>query len=463
MANLRKPRKVFFVLSLGTATAALAIAFPLAVVATQPAQAQTFAVLHNFTGGQDGADPQSGVTDKAGILFGTTFSGGKGYGTVYQLKHRGSGWIINPLYDFAGGSDGANPVARVVFGPDGLLYGTTYYGGGSGCSGSGCGTVFRLRPPPTACTTAICPWTETVLYRFGGGDDGEQPTGDLIFDQAGNIYGTTYGNPAILGYGTVFKITPGGSLTTLYSFCSQSNCTDGADPYAGLVQGSDGNFYGTTVFGGANDTCGSSGCGTVFRITPSDTLTTLYSFCAQSDCADGELPFASLVQGSDGNFYGTTFTGTPSIGSYGTVFRITPSGTLTTLYTFCSQSNCTDGAAPHAGLVQASDGNFYGTTTYGGANDSCVEGGSEVGCGTLFKITPTGTVTTLYSLCSQTDCTDGQWPLGGLVQDTNGSFYGAANQGGANGDGTVFSLSVGLGRLVENTTSPTAAMGETGH
>src|SRR5208337_4428285 len=191
------------------------------------------------------------------------------------------------------------------------------------------------------------------------------------------------------GVGTVFTITPGGTLTTLYSFCSQSGCTDGANPYAALVQGTDGNFYGTTLGGAAN--------GTVFKMTPGGTLTTLYTFCY--GCT-GVSPYAALVQGSDGNFYGTTSFG--GANGDGTVFRITPSGTLTTLHSF----DGTDGAAVYAGLVQGTDGNFYGTTAQGGGS----------GVGTVFTITPGGTLTTLYSFCSQSGCTDGANPYAALVQ-----------------------------------------------
>ena len=155
------------------------------------------------------------------------------------------------------------------------------------------------------------------------------------------------------GTGTVFKITPTGTLTTLYSFCSQTNCTDGASPAAGLVQATDGDFCGTTVGDGAN-----GAGGTIFKITPSGTLTTLYSFCSQSGCTDGSIAGAGLVQATDGDFYGTTF----SLNlNYCTVFKITPSGTLTTLYSFCSQPNCTDGALPSGRLVQDTNGDFYGT------------------------------------------------------------------------------------------------------
>jgi uncharacterized repeat protein (TIGR03803 family) len=204
-------------------------------------------------------------------------------------------------------------------------------------------------------------------------------------------------------------------LTTLYSFCSQSGCTDGQYPYAGLVQGSDGNFYGTTYEGGTN------GDGTVFKITPSGTLTTLCSFCSGSGCTEGRFPEAGLVQGSDGNFYGTTYEG--GTNAFGTVFKITPSGTLTTLYSFCE--DCASGNLPMAGLVQGSDGNFYGTTVFGG----------EANGGTIFKMTSSGTLATLYSFYEGS-------PRAGLVQGSDGNFYGTTSSGGNYTAGTVFELVV---------------------
>jgi uncharacterized repeat protein (TIGR03803 family) len=214
----------------------------------------------------------------------------------------------------------------------------------------------------------------------------------------------------------VFKITLTGTLTTLHSFDS----TDGDAPRA-LVRATDGNFYGTATQGGTN------GGGTVFKITPSGKLTTLYNFCSQSGCTDGANPIAGLVQATDGNFYGTATQG--GANGYGTVFKITPSGKLTTLDSFGPYG------FPEATLVLATDGNFYGTTSSGGA----------AGDGTIFKITPSGKLTTLHTF----DGTDGEFTAAALVQDTNGKFYGTAPGGGANGDGTVFSLSVGLGPFVE--------------
>ncbi len=284
-------------------------------------------------------------------------------------------------------------------------------------------------------TTAIAlpAQTLTTLYSFcslSGCPDGADPYAGLVQATNGDLYGTTVsgGTSGTNTNGTVFKITPGGTLTTLYSFCSSTNCTDGADPYAGLVQAANGDFYGTTYSGGAN-----GNYGTVFKITPGGTLTTLYSFCSQTNCTDGAGPQAGLVQAADGDLYGTTVSG--GTNTNGTVFKITPTGTLTTLHSF---NGTTDGATPAAGLVQAINGDFYGTASSGANN-----------YGTVFKITPSGTLTTLYRFCHQTHCPDGATPYAGLVQDTNGDFYGTTSEGGSNNDGTVFRLSVGLGPFVK--------------
>ena len=329
-------------------------------------------------------------------------------------------------------ADGGFPSAGLVQATNGNLYGTTREGGYT-ANGSAEGTIFKITPGGTL----------TTLYKFcleSGCTNGSWPYAGLVQATNGNFYGTTNQGGAN-GQGTVFKITPGGTLTTLYSLCSQTNCTDGADPEAGLVQAANGDLYGTTERGGSINNGG-----TVFRITPGGTLTTLYSFCSQSGCADGADP-DGLVQDTNGDFYGTTSSG--GANGYGTVFKIAPSGTLTTLYSFCTQSGCPDGANPYAGLVQANDGNLYGTTTFGGAN----AGGGYAG--TVFRITPGGTLTTLYSFCSQTNCADGAGPFDGLVQDTNGDFYGTTYGGGTHDDGTVFRLSVELGPFVK--TLPTSA------
>ena len=289
-------------------------------------------------------------------------------------------------------------------------------------------------------------YTESVISNFCGLHSDRQ-TGcaaggfpnSIIQGSDGNFYGTTsQGGSA--GDGTVFKITPSGSLTTLYSFCSQGGaaCTDGFYPEATLLEGSDGNFYGTTTAGGnsnANNCVtgveGYNGCGTVFKITPAGVLTTLYSFCAQGGiCPDGSLPaeFGSLAEGSDGNFYGTTAFGGASGG--GTAFKITPSGTLTTLYNFCVQgAGCSDGSTPLFGLIAGSDGNFYGSTWYAG------NGGLP---GTIFKMTPSGSLTTLYNFCTP-NCGSGL-QVHSLIEGNDGNFYGTTFYGGEYGAGTVFEL-----------------------
>jgi uncharacterized repeat protein (TIGR03803 family) len=313
---------------------------------------------------------------------------------------------LTTLYSFDG-TDGQYPEAALVQASDGNVYGTTALGGNNSCR-YGCGTVFKITPNGTL----------TTLHAFDG-TDGIEPFEALAQAPDGNFYGTTVVGGAVdtcnppYGCGTVFKITSSGALTTLHRFDN----TDGANPYAGLIQATDGDFYGTTAGGGTN-----GGYGTVFKITRGGTLTTLHSF----DGADGSFPQAPLIQATDGDFYGTTAEG--GLGIYGTVFKITPSGKLTTLHSF----DVKDGNYPYAGLVQATNGNFYGTTSSGGTGD-CYKG-----CGTVFKITPSGTLTTLHSFDGADG--DGNYPFGGLVQATNENFYGTTARGGANYRGTVFRI-----------------------
>src|ERR1022692_1853568 len=386
----------------------------------------TLTTLYSFcpqTNCTDGGGPQAGLVQAAnGDLYGTTFFGGtNGQGTVFKITQGGT---LTTLYSFCSQTnctDGAAPFAGLVQAANGDLYGTTASGG---ANNGEYGTVFKITPGGTLTTLySFCSQTNCA--------DGAYLVAGLVQAANGDLYGTTWFG-GTNGQGTVFKITPGGTLTTLYNFCSQTNCTDGDPPIAGLVQAANGDLYGTTSGGG------NLGWGTVFKITPSGTLTTLYGFCSQTNCADGGAPDAGLVQAANGDLYGTTYGG-GNLG-WGTVFKITPSGTLTTLYGFCSQTNCADGGAPDAGLVQAADGDLYGTASSQGANSYG---------GTVFKITPGGTLTTLYSFCSESGCTDGQYPYAGLVQDTNGDFYGTTTQKGGAASGTVFSLSVGLGPFVK--------------
>jgi uncharacterized repeat protein (TIGR03803 family) len=366
------------------------------------------------------------------------------------------------------GANGANPFAGLVQGLDGDLYGTTYTDGTSTQCEAACGTVFKITSGGSL----------TTLYSFcslSGCLDGAGPIGTLALTAGGDFYGTTKWGGAHAS-GTVFKITPGGTLTTLYSFCSQDNCTDGANPTAGLVLATNGNFYGTTYDEGNSQLCG-GGCGTVFKISASGNLTTLYRFSG----TDGAGP-AALIQATNGNLYGTTYSGGAS--NQGTIFRITPTGVLTSLLSF----DGTDGSNPYSALVQASDGDLYGTTGAGGSEDegtafksstsgklstlinfcACSLGSQPLSAliqatngnfygttfdsgsgGTLFQMTPSGTLTTLYTFCALSGCADGETLYTQLVQSTNGTLYGTAHDGGTNGDGTVFSLSLDLAPFVE--------------
>jgi uncharacterized repeat protein (TIGR03803 family) len=317
-------------------------------------------------------------------------------------------------------SEGAQPYAGLVQATDGNFYGTTFAGGASENCVGGCGTVYKVTPVGTLRT----------LYSFcaqRGCPDGYKPYAGLVQATDGNFYGTTFGGGAygncvggLVGCGTVFKITPAGELTTLHSF----DWTDGATPFGGLVQTTDGNLYGTTMNGG------DAGAGTIFKITLGGTLTTLHVF----DYSDGDTPLDALVQATDGNLYGTTNNGSGGTQYLlGNVFMMTPGGELTSLYGFCPQGggDCTDGRNPGAALVQASDGNFYGTTNGGGANNNC-----QYGCGTVFEITPEGELTTLHSF----NGTDGQPPYAGLVQASDGNFYGTTARGGLYGLGSLFKM-----------------------
>jgi uncharacterized repeat protein (TIGR03803 family) len=232
------------------------------------------------------------------------------------------------------------------------------------------------------------------------------------------------------GYGMVFQTTPAGKETTLYNFCSQTSCADGQEPLGSLVQGADGYLYGTTGLGGTKSD------GTFFKITAGGKLTTLYNFCSLANCADGRLPLGAPVLGPDGNFYGVTYYGGGLFGP-GTIYKITPGGILTNLYTFCALSNCGDGRGPNTRLVLATGGNFYGTTEAGGAHS---------GCGTIFRVTPLGKLTTLHTF----PCYSEPEPPGWLIQGTDGDFYGTISGSGTGGYyGAVFRLSEGLKPFVK--------------
>jgi uncharacterized repeat protein (TIGR03803 family) len=344
-------------------------------------------------------------------------------GSVFKITPSGT---LTTLYSFcaqSGCPDGWDPVYSLVLSTNGDLYGFTESGGASAT-----GTFFKITPTGTLTTLqSFCAVAGCLTGEY---------LNPLIRATNGGFYFTTEAG-GTANSGTVSQFNSAGTLTTLHSFACNSNdeCPGGRTPFAGLVQATNGDLYGTTEDGGN----GNPGSGTIFKITTAGTLTTLYSFCAQSGCPDGADPTAALVQASNGDLYGTTtYGGNGSPGS-GAVFKLTTKGELTTIYTFCAQSGCPDGTGSGYPLIQATDGNLYGTNTSGGANNR----------GTIFKITPGGALTTLYSFCAQSGCTDGEIPNAGLVQHTNGIVYGTTAYGGANGAGTIFTLSLGLAPFVE--------------
>lgn len=365
------------------------------------APAQTFTKLLdlNCTSGCGSDSPLVQGVD--GNFYGTTtFGGPAGSGSVFKMS---AGGTLTTLHNFP---HTQTPLASLVLGMDSAFYGTTV------SSDPPPGTIFRINSNGAF----------TTLHSFAT-TDGSQPWSPLFLASDGSFYGATLSG-GDNDEGALFKITAAAVLTTLHSF----NSSDGSRPHGGLIQASDGNFYGVTEEGGTFDN------GTIFRMTPTGAVTTLHSFNYNTD---GSRPESALVQASSGNLYGTTSSG--GLYAFGTVFRITLSGTFSTLYNFCAQSGCPDGGDPFGGLIQATDGNLYGTTVTGGS-DGCVNP-----CGTIYRITPAGSLTTLHVF----DQTGGASPYGGLMQATNGTFYGTTDLGGSGSNGgTVFSLSVGLGPFV---------------
>jgi uncharacterized repeat protein (TIGR03803 family) len=375
--------------------------------------------LYSFgsPGNSDGANPQAGLIQGSsdGLLYGTTTDGGTllGGGTVFTISTSGTEHVLYAFCSVGGAqcTDGEDPVAGLIqVGAN--FYGTTEIGGAYGQ-----GTLFQVTPGGV----------ESVIYSFCGtsgsgacpANDGALPQAGLIQASDGNFYGTTFAGGKY-GQGTVFQVTPGGVEKVLHSFTGNNavpNSTDGAQPQSTLIQARDGNLYGTTYMGGADDN------GTVFKITTGGTESTLYSFVRGSD---GRNPKAGVIQGADGNFYGTTYTGGSTNG--GTVFKVTPAGTETVLYSFNQSQVSTDGYAPRSGLLQAQDGNIYGVTNDGGTS----------GPGTIFKITPDGIETVLYSFSN--GGTNAIFPQAVLFQDSTGVFYGTTYDGGTAASGTVFRL-----------------------
>lgn len=375
-------------------------------------------VLYSFTGGQDGGNPASGlIADKAGNLYGTTYSGGSncspsGCGTVFELSPvAGGGWSETVLHGFQGAPDGSLPGSRLIFDSAGNLYGTTISGGMGSCTSGiypGCGTVFELSPNTDGT------WAETVLYSFNGHSDGGGPSSGLVFDSAGNLFGTADGGGQ---GGAIFELSPGSggrwTQTVLYRFSGDSYSS------SDLIFDSEGNLYGTAV-----------GCCGVFELSPMSAewrFATLYRFMGGGN---GSYPETAVTFDSNGSLYGTLSSGG---NSRGVLFELKHTGQQwqeSMMYNFCSRNNCVDGSIP-SGPLSYNAGHFYGTTYVGG----------ESGCGTVFEVDPPHLgwkETVLYSF--RKGNADGCRPNGPVIFGPDGNIYGTTSAGGDGGAGTVFEI-----------------------
>ncbi len=383
-----RPSRILVVMSVSVA----------ALIAARPSSfAQTVTTLYSFTGIQGSGNPAYVVPSKGrdAKLYGTTYGPTGTSGSVFAITVAGKATQLYTL-----GSDGATPYAGLTLSTDGDLYGTTGFGGKSYNSG----VLFNISPNGTY----------TVLHEFSG-SDGAIPEAYPIQASDGNFYGTTIGTG---GQSTIYKYTLGGSFSTIYTFDE----AHGQYVTAALTEGSDGNLYGTAVNGGAH------GWGTLFKLAKSGVLLWYYSFPGGTG---GAFPYSALLQASDGKLYGTTVEGGVGTGC-GTVFALDQEGKVSILYAF---KNAADGCSPY-GVMQATDGNFYGATDQGGT-------GGAGGAGTLYQLTTHGVHTVLYRFG-----VTGDHPLVPPMQDTNGTFYGTTYAGGRFGFGTVYSLNMGLSPFV---------------
>lgn len=384
---------------------ALLAAFLFLASVSQPAESQTYKVIHNFTDkGNDGATPYGGPPlDASGNLYGTTNLGGKyGSGSIYKLSPNGSSWKYTSLYSLRGGSDGAGPAFGTLALHNGALFGTTEGGGTFG-------TAFRVRPHGKG-------WRENVVHTFGNGTDGAEPVGGVVFDKAGNFYGTTLLGGTD-GNGTVFQVTPSGVETVIYNF---TGGTDAVNPAAGVTVDAKGNLYGTTSFGGAN------GVGAVYKLSQSGSgwkETILYSFQGLND---GQNPVGGVILDKAGHIYGGTFDGGANGG--GTVYELSPSGKgwkLAVLYSFTGGYG-----GPYNKLTFDAKGNLYGTTNAEGAD----------GLGSVFKLTPRNGQWRFTDLYDFVGGSKGGSPYGSLAVDAHGNIFGTAVVGGSDNQGVVFEI-----------------------
>ena len=398
--------------------------------------AQTFHTLTTFNE-TNGAVPGPVIQGLDGNFHGTTLLGGSNGnnntgGTIFSMTPTGELSVVYNFCALTNCADGEGPDTTLLQGANGSYFGVTEEGGSISCfESNGCGTVFEFTNAGNLVTLhSFCALPNCT--------DGYVPGAPLV--AANGIFYSAAGLSGG-GDGFLYKITPNGNFSILYTFCSQTNCTDGVDP-GGIIRGANGNFYGTTAAGGTTN------FGTIFEITPAGKLTTLYNFTA---CSDSNP--TSVMQASNGNFYGTTAGTFPCPGE---VFELTSAGKFTVLHTFCL--HCSPALARGAGpLIEASDGNLYGMTGLGGTNKN----------GGIFKLTLSGKLTTYLSFSScdvHTSCSDGTLPNGSLLPGTDGNFYGAMGGGGLigcralYGCGTVFSVTTGLNPFI----APSPSYGKIG-
>lgn len=415
----------------GAVRASLLALFCSLILAVLPAQAQTFSVIHNFTGGADGSRPQTGTVDAAGNFYGTAPLGGQRgpncqvlqCGLAFKLVEKELGWLFIPIYNFTGGTDAWDPTPGLIFGPDGALYGTTVYGGSGYCPGcycQGCGTVYKLQPSPSRCVSPLCQWQETILYNFTpSADDGGLPAAGVTFDAAGNLYGPTTGGGGSgycrdEGCGVVYKLARSGGTWTesvLYKF--QGGYYGGV-PTSPVVFDSAGNIYGAEGYGGAY--------GSIYELTPAGSGwndTVIYRF----QSAANEFPSGLLLYG--GNFYGTTLGGQNGGGSVYQLNLLGGDWTLNTIKIFDYHSEQPSLQAP---MVKDAQGNLYGAMPSGG----------QYGYGTVFKLTPAGNGWAYNSL-HDFNGSDGAAP-GAVVLGPQGSLYGTTWGGGTFNEGVAFRI-----------------------